>query len=427
MSLTLNRRQILMGGSALLASSHFAPALAQDADMRMIFWGNQDRADRTFRVIDAFAEKTGIDIAGEFLAFGDYWPKVATTTAGGTMPDILQMDGAGRYIAEYADRGAIAPLDEFVGNELNFEDFDQDQLEAGKFNGKLYAVSLGSNAFGMIVDTQHFEAAGVDIPGPQTTLDDLYTILDAFKSAGLDLAVIDDRSGSWAALENWLRQNGKALYTAEGDLGFDEEDMTGWLTLWKEFRESGVCVSAEDQAMADGPATSPLITGKSAAMGEFSNLLLAHQALTTSPLLLTNFPRVSLDTPGGYYRRPSMFISISNTSPRKADAARFIDFFVNDIEANKILNAERGIPPSAAVREGIADTLDDAGRAAVAYVGGLGPLLSPPPPQSPSGGGEINESLLPMVSQEVAFGAQSPEGGAASFVAAAREALQRAG
>lgn len=425
MSLNLNRRQILMGGSALLASSYLAPALAQDIEMRMIFWGNQDRADRTFKVLEAFGEKTGIAITGEFLAFSDYWTKVATQTVGGAAPDVLQMDGSGRYVAEYASRDALAPLDEFIGNELDFSDFDQDQLEAGKVGDALYAVSLGSNAFGMIADTQAFETAGIDIPGPQTTLGDLHGMAEAFKIAGLGVAVTDDRSGSWAALENWLRQNGKALYTAQGDLGFDEADMTGWLTLWKELRDEGVCVAADVQAMADGPSSSPLITGKSASMGEFSNLLVAYQALTSSRLALTNFPRVSLDTPGGYYRRPSMFFSISNRSAHKAEAARFINFFVNDIEANKILNAERGIPPSAAVRDAIANTLDEAGRAALTYVGGLGPLLSPAPPQSPSGGGEINESLLPSISQEVAFGVQPPEAAATQFIAAAREALQR--
>lgn len=427
MYLNLNRRQLLLGGSALMASTWLSPILAQDEQLRVIFWGNQDRADRTFKVMDAFGEDMGIAMAGEFLAFADYWPKLATQTAAGTAPDVVQMDGAGRYIAEYASRGAIAPLDEFIGKELDFAQFDQDQVEAGKVNDTLYAVSLGSNAFGMIVDTTPFEAAGVDIPGPQTTLDDLYAIAESFKSAGVAQAVTDDRSGSWAALENWLRQQSKALYTADGELGFDAADMAGWLNLWKGFRDAGVCVSPEVQAMMEGPGTSPLIMGKSATMAEFSNLMSAYQALTTSPLVLTNFPRISLDAPGGYYRRPSMFFSISSTSSRKADAARFINFFVNDVEANTILNAERGIPPSAAVRDGIAGMLEDSARAAVTYVGGLDPLLSPPPPQSPSGGGEINESLLAFAAQEAAFGVRPPEAVAADFIAAAQEALERAG
>lgn len=426
MTWNMNRRQALLGGAALLCAAGVRPAMAQDADMRMMFWGNQDRADRTFKVLEMFGALTDVTVTGEFLAFGDYWTKVATQIAGGAAPDILQMDGAGRYIAEYANRGAIAPLDEFVSNELDFGDFDEDQLNAGKVGGKLYAVSLGSNAFGMVANPQIFEQAGVELPGAETTFDDLYDMAERFKSAGLELEVMDDKSGSWAALENWLRQHGKALYTAEGDLGFDEQDMAGWLTLWADLRNGGVCVSAEIQALATNPATSPLTTGKCAAIGEFSNLLLAYAALSPSPLTLTNFPRISLEAPGGYYRRPSMFFSVGSASSRKSDAARFINYFVNDVEANKVLNAERGIPASEHVRTGISDILTDAGKAAVAYVGGLGPLLSPPPPQSPSGGGEINESLLSSVSQEVAFGAQEPGPAAEQFIAAAREALRRA-
>ena len=32
-------------------------------------------------------------------------------------------------------------------------------------------------------------------------------------------------------LENWLRQRGKALYTADGKLGFDADDLTEWFKL----------------------------------------------------------------------------------------------------------------------------------------------------------------------------------------------------
>lgn len=422
----ISRRNLLAGSAALLGGSMIRPAFAQQADLRMIFWGSQNRADRTYKVLDAFADKTGVPITGEFLAFGDYWPKVATQTAAGQAPDVLQMDGAGRYVTEYANRGAILPLDEFIGDVLDFSDFDEDQLDAGRFNGSLYAVSLGANAAGMIVNTELFEKAGVDVPGASTTYDDYWSILEAFRSAGLDMAVLSDDSGSWSGLENWLRQNGKELYTADGALGFDEADMAGWLELWSRMRRDGVCVSADLQALSNSPATSGLTAGRSAATAEFSNLLVAFQELNPAKLVLTNLPRVSLDKPGGHYRRPSMFFSISANTIDKANAARFINYFVNDIEANKILNAERGIPCSASVRAAIADTLTQAGRAAVEYVGGLGPLLSLPPAQSPSGAGEINETLLLSTSQEVAFEVKTPEQAGEDFVAAAREILNRA-
>ncbi|GHA21947.1 ABC transporter ATP-binding protein [Devosia pacifica] len=427
MNITMRRRQFLMSCSALLAAGHLSPALAQDARLRLIFWGGQNRADRTYAVLDAYEAEHGVTIDGEFLSFSDYWAKVATQTAAGEAPDVLQMDGAGRYVAEYASRGAIAELDEFVGDVLKLNDFDVDQLEAGRVDGKLYAISLGANAAGLIANTSKFQQAGIELPGQQTTYDDLWDMREAFAAAGEDIAVITDASGSWSALENWLRQRGKSLYTAEGRMGFSVEDAAEWFALWQRMRDDGVCLSAELQALDTSPATSALTTGKVAMAAEFSNLLVAYQALNSDKLVLTNLPRIATDAPGGHYRRPSMFFSVSNNSSDKEAAARFVSYFVNDIEANRILNAERGIPCSAAVREGIASSMDEAGRAAVEYVGGLGPLLSPPPVTSPSGAGEINESILVLTSQEVAFGARSPEDAGAALVSAGNEALDRAG
>ena len=94
MTFRMDRRQFLMGTSALMAAgaAGISPAWAQAADMRLIFWGGQGRADRTFGVTDLFETATGNKIEGEFLAWNDYWPKLATQTAGGNAPDIIQMD-----------------------------------------------------------------------------------------------------------------------------------------------------------------------------------------------------------------------------------------------------------------------------------------------------------------------------------------------
>ena len=133
MTISLNRRHLLLGSTALLAAGALRPAFGQDTRMRLTFWGSQARADRTYGVTDLYsAANPGTVIDGEFLAWNDYWPKLATQTAGGNAPDLIQMDY--RYIVEYANRNAIAPLDEFVGNALQLGDFDQDQLDGGKVN-----------------------------------------------------------------------------------------------------------------------------------------------------------------------------------------------------------------------------------------------------------------------------------------------------
>ena len=104
----------------------------------------------------------------------------------------------------------------------------------------------------------------------------------------------------------------------------------------------------------------------------------------------------------------------------------YLSFFVNDLEAGKVLGVERGIPCSAAVREVVAPTLDAKNQIALNFVANLGDLLGALPPPPPAAAGEIDVSLLRVLSQEVAFGARSPEDAGKFFVTEAAAILARA-
>ena len=62
------------------------------------------------------------------MGWDDYWTRLATQVAGGNAPDLIQMDY--RYLFEYAGRGAILPLDDYMGKELNIADFGEANLAA---------------------------------------------------------------------------------------------------------------------------------------------------------------------------------------------------------------------------------------------------------------------------------------------------------
>ncbi|HVX83168.1 MAG TPA: ABC transporter substrate-binding protein, partial [Devosiaceae bacterium] len=409
----IQRRQFLLGTAALAAAgaTGLRPAFADAVNLRQIFWGSQERANRTYKTNDLYkAANPGTDIASEFYAWNDYWPKLATETAGGNAPDIIQMDY--RYIVEYAKRQAIAPLDAFVGKELDLHDFDQDQIDGGKVEGKLYGVSLGANSVAQIVNTAAFKEAGATVPDNNSTYDDLRAAGEAFKKANIrgGMKAYQDGSGVEPLLENWLRQKGKALYTADGKLGFDADDMVAWFKLWKDLRDEGLVVSPDDQALDTGPlAQTMVVLGKAAVTFANSNQLVAFQALMKDPVTITSFPRVGKDGKGGHYRKPSMFWSVANASKIQGEAAKYVSYFINNIDANKVLGVERGIPASASVRDAIAPLLSPQDQIALHFVSNLGDLLGPIPPPPPSNAGEIDIDLLLKKSQEVAFGQQSPE------------------
>jgi multiple sugar transport system substrate-binding protein len=426
-----NRRQFLLGSAAVIgaAATGLRPAFADQMNMRQIFWGSQERANRTYKTNDLFQQKNANDkIASEFYAWNDYWPKLATETAGGNAPDIIQMDY--RYIVEYADRQAIAPLDAFVGKELDLSDFDQDQIDGGKVNGKLYGISLGANSVASIVNTAAFKEAGVPVPDNNSTYDDLKTACEAFKKANIrgGMKAFQDGSGVEPLLENWLRQKGKALYTADGKLGFNADDATAWFQLWDDLRQADLIVTPDDQALDTGPlANTMVVLGKAAVTFANSNQLVAFQALMKDPVTIVSFPRIAKGSKGGHYRKPSMFWSIAGASKMQSEAAKYLSFFIDDIDANKILGVERGIPAAKHVRDAIAPTLNKQDQIALNFVSNLGDLLGPIPPPPPSNAGEIDIDLMLKTSQQVAFGQMSPKDAGPYLVQQATDILARKG
>jgi len=427
MSLRISRRRLMQGAAALAAfgATGLSAALAQDARLRLTFWGGQARADRTFAVADLFSETdAGTTVEGEFLSWTDYWPKLATQTAGGNPPDIMQMDY--RYIGEYARRGTLVPLDGYVGSRLNLDAFDADQLSNGTIDGQLFGISLGVAAGATVYNAAALASAGIDIAPMAWTYDDLLEKGREFAAAtGGAMALSPDGSGIELLFENWLRQRDKALY-ADGEPAFEAADITEWFELWAELRAAGAVVSPDEQAVDTGALeTSPLVRGKAAMSFTTSNQLVSYQALMQDELGIAIYPATAPDSTGGHYRNSSQYFSISARSAVADTAAEFIDFFVNTPEAAAILGVERGVPASSAMREAVTPELDERSRMVVKYISDLGAIAGPVPPTPPAAAGEI-EVALKTKSQEVAFGAQSPADAGPAFFQEVVDTLGRA-
>lgn len=426
MTFNIGRRQFLLGSSALVAAGAFAgPAFAQDKRMRLAWWGGQARADRTDAVSKLYAEAhPGVSFDTWWNAFNDYWPKLGTEVAGGNAADVFQMDY--RYLVEYAQRGAIAPLDDFIGKGLDLSDFDQDQQDGGKVDGKLYAISLGANSVSMMVNTKAFDDAGIPRPTRDWTYEDYKGHASAFNAKSGSMKLLADGSASEPAYENFLRQRGKALYT-DGKIGWDADDLTAWFKLWVDLRTAGACVGPEDQALdATAAIDTTMITLKKAATSfANSNQLIAFQAVNDAPLDMINFPRAEAGAGGGHYRKPSQFWSVNPKSAMIEDAVDYVSFFVNDLGAGAALGVERGIPCAAKVRDALAPTLDPQSQIALNFVSNLGDLLGTLPPVPPAAAGEVSTQLTTK-SQEVAFGATTPEEAGPAFAKEAADILARA-
>lgn len=428
MSVMLHRRSVLASGLAALSLATLGggSASAQAARLRFLWWGSQERADRTNKAIAAYKTvKSDLNIAGEFAGWSDYWPRLATQVAGRNAPDLIQMDY--RYIFEYARRGALAPLDEYVGKDLKIEDFGQMNIDSGKVDGKLYGVNLGVNSSAVFFDAAAWEKAGVTPPTAGQTWEE-------FAENGAKFAenkpkpgyyASADASGVEPSFENWLRQNGKSLYTEDGGLGFEAADGVKWFTMWAQMRESGACVPADVQALDQlNIETNALTAGKAATAFAHSNQFVGYQALNKSKLALTSYPKVSKESPSGHYLKPSMLISIANGSAGIEQAIGFVNFLVAEPEGIDILGVERGVPASEAMRNQLTEKLDGVSKSMVEYIAEVTPGVGALPPAPPPGAGEF-AFVLKRTAEEVGFGQVTPEEAGGRLVKESETVIKR--
>jgi multiple sugar transport system substrate-binding protein len=119
-----------------------------------------------------------------------------------------------------------------------------------------------------------------------------------------------------------------------------------------------------------------------------------------------------------------MFFSVPKSSKHKEEAAKFIDFFTNNVEANKLIKGDRGVPVSSKVADAIKPELSEEAKKVFEYVEQASQHASEADPPDPLGSAEVMKALKD-VSDQILFKKITPEEGAKKFRAQANEILAR--
>jgi multiple sugar transport system substrate-binding protein len=394
------------GAAVGIALSSVAPrpAHAQNVRLRAMWWGSNDRSKRTLSVAKLFQEKNpDIAIVGETLSGDSYWTKLATQMAGRSVADIFQLEPT--TISDYSKRGACLALDPFVPSALNIDAFGKDVLKLTTVDEKLWGIGLGLNSFALMYDADAFATAGITPPGAETTWAQYADIaVEMTKAAGKK----NYWGGPYGAryqyvFDAWLRQRGSSLYTDSG-LGFTVDEAKEWFAYWEDLRKRGGTVGADIQTLDQNTIeTNGLALGHAAISMAYSNQLVGYQLLAKSKLGITMLPRGKKGGPSGHYYRPALIWSIGATTKHGEDAAKFINFFVNDIDAGKILGVERGVPMSPAVRKAILPSLNPTETETVNYINALADQVGSYPSPAPLGSTEFDQRVLRPIADELAF------------------------
>ncbi|WP_066191530.1 MULTISPECIES: ABC transporter substrate-binding protein [Gracilibacillus] len=391
---------------------------SDEVNLRMMWWGSQERHDRTLEVIDLYMEENpGVNISAEFTGWDGYWEKVATQAAGGNMPDIIQMDY--KYLSEYVGRDLLADMNPYVEDgTLDLSDVEDLYIDGGKIDDQLYALNIGANAHAIAVDHAIFEEAGVDPLEPGYTWDDLKEVGQTISENTDDNVYGVHPSAGVMGFKHYLRQHGQWLYNEDGTaLGYDDDQLLeDFLQITVDMLESGAAAPPDVFKVAgDSLEQSPIVNGETAILSDIhSNQIIALEAAAGRSIDLMLQPSME-GGELGHYIKPGQFLSIAKSSKQQEEAAKFLDFFTNSIEANEILEAERGVPIATEVREHLKEQADESGTKMFEYVELAEEYSREIDPPDPQGSTEIETLFENEVADPIYYGEITPEEAASNF------------
>ncbi|MEC9490780.1 MAG: sugar ABC transporter substrate-binding protein [Halanaerobiales bacterium] len=369
-----------------------ASVSAQDekVTLRVSWWGSQSRHNKTLEVIKMFEEQNpDINIEPQYTGWSGYWEQMSAQAAGGNLPDVMQHDRM--YLTQYINNDRILSLTPYVENgTLDMSNIDQ-PME--KVDGELYGVTLGVNAFAVSYHKDMFEVAGLEEPSPDWTWQDFMNTARTLKEE-LDIkygsTILPGAHRDVFGFRIWLRQHGKSLYNEDATgLGYEDDQLfADFFGMYEQLKDEGVVAPpAVTEEAGHNIEMDPFVKREAAMSSMWSNQVVAASSAAGEKTDLALMPNAEGQVQKGMFIKPGMYFTVSKNSKHPEAAAKFINFFVNDLEANKVINAGRGVPVSSKIREAMAPTLDAVNREQFEYINlatkHSSAIYAPPPKNHP--------------------------------------------
>lgn len=220
------------GAPTFAASGGSGGGSGSPRTINVAYFGTQTGADAVSKVADPF-RKAHPGVTVKFTAtngtdWNDFFSKLLTQIAAGTIPDVIQVATEGLQL--FAAKGLAAPLDDYVTKDAAslkpyFADVHPSLVEAMMYKGSLYCLPTDFNAGNMFLDTSLLTKAGAAYPAPTWTMDDFHTLATKISktgSVGFDWVV-----RLWGSWTSFMYANGANLLTEGKYPGGD------W--MWKTF------------------------------------------------------------------------------------------------------------------------------------------------------------------------------------------------
>lgn len=329
------------------------PTVAQGApkvvNLKMSWWGGDDRHKRTLEALKLFEEKyPNIKVKAEYGGWQGWQEKVTTQMVGNTASDVMQINW--NWIDLFSkDGNGYYNLNDLT-SIIDLKQYDSEILEQCTVNGKLNALPIGITGKVFYINKTTYDKAGLEVP---KSFDELLNSGKVIKEKlGKDYYAFDtDAYGALLIMLYKAEQETGKPFIVDNKVAYSQEELKNAVAFYENLVTAGALPSLKVRAAA---GNIPLdqhpswIQGKYAGTYEWDSSAQKWQdALEgNQELVLADYPKDFGSYKSGF-NKVSMAFAIKKNTKFPQEAATLVNFLTNDPEAVKILGTSRGVPSNA--------------------------------------------------------------------------------
>ncbi|WP_020097329.1 ABC transporter substrate-binding protein [Microbacterium sp. 11MF] len=376
------------------------------------WWGNDDRAARYAKLIEAFNEEhPNITIKTTFTDFPSYWEQRQVEAASGSLPDVFQFSDS--YLRQYGESGAILDLNE-VADQIDVTTFDDSLLGTGRLDGTQYSLPTGYSLWANFVNEDLLKKAGLELPAAGSSFEEFDDWLaEVTEKTGGDPFGGTDYTQRIQVFELQLRAAGKALYTDDGELGFTKDELA---TFWESGAPLRDGITIPQQQLEEISPISGFGSTRTLSEMSWSNFLGGYLADSGASSIAIVAPPTTDAGAKDLYRQGGLQVAISSRTKHPEAAAIFLDYVVNSPEAGEIFGTTLGFPASSSKLEGT--KLEGPDQQVADYIESVSDRIGDAPPPAVVGYGSLEQKFWDL-GKELGLGTKSVDAAVDEFFAEA--------
>lgn len=327
----------------------------ENVTLRYSWWGSDDRHKAILAAIEKYETlNPHVKIEAEYGAFGTYYQKLLTELTGRTAPDIISVDY--KWVKDLISKGKPFVDMYTMQDQIDMSGMDMDFTEEQAGDGEyLLGLPLAINTLGFVYNKDLADAAGLDMNNDWDW--------DKVLEEGEKLRNYDDsKYMMFMSMNHYMyymktrlkQLTGNNLFNDDYTFGFEREDLVEVFSYFREMLDRGILPPFEEAiqySAANVEEVPGWLNGEYLIGPTSASKILPIKMTSSFEVDAIRYPVAKDAVNPGIITTPAMLISINKDSKHIDESAKFINWMLNDPEANLTVRDTIGLPAVDSARE----------------------------------------------------------------------------